>query len=162
MWTYDTQNPLCYKYFDGLFETNGLNALKGFRATLDQMIRDWQSARGSWESVEGLFEQKRFLVVPANLVNLLDTWFYWATVPTTNLMVSNLSENSEFISQSSYYVYSFLVVIFVFCLYFIANRVRIITVWCHGPIYIIPLELIEKNAEAVSYFQKVMRGKNVF
>ena len=79
-------------------------------------------------------------------------------MPPTNLMMDKLKENTLFIRESSFYIYFLLSFIFVGAFWAIVRRVRDISVYCYSPIYVLPLELIEKNSEVVFALSKIIQG----
>ena len=69
-------NPNCSQYFDGMFNTNFMNTLKGIRRNLQLIIQDWNEKRGNWSEVLSLINQDRFLTFPAHFQYILTTMYY--------------------------------------------------------------------------------------
>ena len=84
--------------------------------------------------------------------------YYWMTVPSSNLMISELKEDNELINAYSNMIY-FLIVVCLFWSFFVIYKPidRILTGF-FSILMVIPMKLIEKNVVLLHHLQRVRKG----
>ena len=102
--------------------------------------------------------QKRFEFMLSAHGLALTPIYYWMTVPSSNLMISELKEDNELINAYSNMIY-FLIVVCLFWSFFVIYKPidRILTGF-FSILMVIPMKLIEKNVVLLHHLQRVRKG----
>ena len=135
-----------------------MSGFKGIINVLEDLLKEWDNARGDFKEVLKLLEKPSFEVILTKMNDILQTIFYWNAFDTSNMLISELKRSTQHISLSHYITYPVMMAIAVLFYVTFVQEIRRIMVSFYAILLIFPFRLIESNAVMVHHLQRVRKG----
>lgn len=149
------EHKYCYKYFNGLFNSNMYSSLKGIIESFKNVIFNWESARISVSKMKELMYMPEIIHFLHFFSNIMSYQYYAFTVGASNTIMLELSKNLEFVNiYSSIFEYTFLLIYLLAALLLIRPIQRIMENY-YNIFYVIPFELFEMNIAIRQKIKKI-------
>ena len=148
----------CTLYYDGLFNSNLLSAMKGMLVVLENLIEQWLQKRGDFQEVLQLFQEKKFVSILTKFDDIVETLYYWNGAQTSTLLISELDNSLSYV-EITHHLYLPLIFIIAVIFYFIFVRaIRKVMINFYSILLIMPFSLIESNTIMVHHLSKIRKG----
>lgn len=135
----------CYKYFNGLFNSNMYTSIKGVLESFKTIIFKWQTARNSWADIRQLMYMPEMSTFLPQFTAVTTATYYAVTVGLTNTIIFELDHNLSFVDLYSALFELLLFLIFAIMSILLIRPIQRIMERYTSLFYVIPFELLEAN-----------------
>ena len=155
-------NRRCHEYYDGMFNSNYLNSMKGIITTLDNYLREWQQKRSSWKEVQEMFTEPSLAALAVNFRPIYIVSYYWFTIEPSDLLLKELNINSNNLSLVTFCSGVVFSLFSVFMYFKVVNAIQVNMVMFYTTLQVMPISILKRNQILAYRLRKVKRGEDFY
>ena len=152
----------CQSYYDGLFNSNLISAMKGMLVVLDNILEKWKQNRHDFDKVLKLFQEKKFVSILAKFDEILETLYTWNAAESSRLLLEEMQASVALIEIVDHFNLPVMLLLTGAFYFSFVREIKNVMVNFYSILLIIPFSLIESNNIMVYKLSKIRRGSNNF
>lgn len=93
---------------------------------------------------------------------VLTTMYYSLTTDMTNTLMSELSENLDFVKLTTYFMFAALFIGTMVIYFYVVKKVKMLIRDFKSALWIFPVSLLERNLILKHHFKRVGKGHHIY